>query len=257
MLVACSISGDAEMNRVCRAMADHARTLAGVKRSSFTVVVHAHIASCSGVVDVQQDLASADVAGVVEGTYDSVRAAGVDTERVTTRFMTGSTTLVTVSSGFPKAREAKALLDLAASAQAVYLYLDGGSSDPVFGQIGVQLSSRAPAEALNQALGFVRTPLPQGVTGLGWGFNDSQIFIDRADAPEVAALDNVASWFARHPRVSAFTLSAQPHRDAWTLTTLVEAPDLVREFAAVAGAAGRQVFVKAQLTDENPYLSLP
>ena len=258
MLSACSIPQDSEIDRACRVMGDRTPHLAGVKKSSFAVTVHSHSATCSGVVELQQELASTDVGRIVEGTYDSVRDADADSVRITTRFTAGSTTLVVVTGGFPKAAETTALVDVAAEANATYLYMGVGSSDRVFGQVGVRLSSTAPAESLDEALGFLRNPLPRGVYGLSWGFNDSQIFVeDGADTAELAALASAASWFARHPGISRFELSSQSHLDKWTLTTLVEAPELVGEFTAIAADCGHPLAVEALLQGEKPYLSLP
>ncbi|HEY5630167.1 MAG TPA: hypothetical protein VIR16_11705 [Candidatus Limnocylindrales bacterium] len=252
VLSGCGI-GDPTQTKACRALADQVPGITGVTEATFTDVMAGGLPRCTGDVTLAQGLSDAERGRVVGAVYDVIRTRGVKEVEFTTRFALGGGTL-TVASGLPTAEQATQVLEIASSAHADPVEI-AYSKPTLLATFHAPLATTSPAASLREGLALVRMPPPAGYSELDWYLGD-RIVAPTLATDEASRLEGLAAWFDRNPLVTSYTLKIRAGIQTWTLQTSQEAPDVVRDFAATAGA-GAPVKVSASLPGKPPYLTLP
>jgi hypothetical protein len=254
LLSACNGLGNPDQTKACRALADQVPGISGVKEATFTDAVVNSLPRCAGVVVLDPGLTTSQRGQAVGSMYDVVRTRGVKEVEFNTQFSLGTSTL-TVSSGFPTAEQTTSILGIADTAHAYPVEL-AYSSTGLLATLHARVTSTSPAASLREGTALLRHAPPAGIREIDWYLNETQIIAPNVTSDEAAHLEAIASWFEKNPPVSSYSLKVDAGTRTWALTTTEEVPDVVRDFATVAGL-GTTVKVSGSLAGKAPYVTIP
>jgi hypothetical protein len=255
MLSGCTGLGNPDQTKACRALADQVPGISGVTAATFTDAIATSLPSCSGVVTLDPSLTTAQRGQVVGSVYDVVRTRGVKEVEFSTAFTAGASTF-TVSSGFPTADQATGVLVLADKAHADTAEISWSLATGLVAGVHARLSSTTPAASLREGTALLALSPPTGIREVDWYLNGTQIVSPTITAEEAARFGAVAAWFEKTPAVTWYSLTDESGGLTWALVTTSQVPNVVRDFATVAGA-GDTVKVTAAVAGGAPYLTLP
>ena len=255
LLSGCQGLGNPDQTKACRALADQAPGITGVKEATFTDAIVSSLPHCSGVVVLDPGLTTAQRGQVVGSVYDVVRDRGVKEVEFSTKFSLGTSTL-TVAGGFPTADQATGVLGIADKAHADAAEITWSLASGLVASVHARLTSTTPAASLREGTALLQLTPPTGVSEVDWYLNDTQIVAPTITSDEAAGLEAAASWFVANSAVTAYSFKDESGVRTWALVTTSEVPDVVRSFATVVGS-GTSVKVTASLGGKTPYITLP
>lgn len=254
-LSACTGQGNPDQTKACRALADQVPGISGVKEATFTDSIVSSLPRCAGVVVLDLGLTTDQRGQVVGSSYDVVRTRGVKEVEFSTQFSWGAASL-SVNSGFPTADEATGVLAVAETAHADAAEITWSLANGLVATEHARLTSTSPAASLREATALLAVAPPRGLHEIDWYLNDSQVVAPTITADDATRLAIVASWFDKNPAVTSYSLKDDSGVRTWALTTTSEVPDVVRDFASVAGSS-TTVKVTGSLAGKVPYITLP
>lgn len=255
LLSACTGLGNPDQTKACRALADQVPGISGVKEATFTVAIQSSLPHCAGVVVLDPSLTTAQRGQVVGSAYDVVRTRGLKEVEFSTEFTQGASTF-TVTAGFPTADQATGVLGIADTAHADGAEIGWSLATGLVGSVHARLTSTTPAASLREATTLLQLPPPSGLREIDWYLNDTQVSAPTISADDANRLGTIAAWFDKSPTVSSYSLKDDEGVRTWALVTTSEVPEVVRDFATVAGS-GATVKVTAAVAGKAPYLTLP